>query len=269
MEDLKPKYLFDNLNLLAEFKNDISTAIITDIDGTISEITNNPKKALITPSMRNKLIKLKERFNLLAVISGRSLKDARSMVGIEDILYVGNHGLEYFSDGEYFVAPDVENYLSSINKTASKINKDLCAIEGLLFEDKGICYSIHYRKCDGSEIIRNKILDSIEKVPESKKLQINEGRKIVELKPPVGYDKGVIIHEIVDKYNLKKIIYLGDDITDLDAFKELKKLENQKKIKSASIIVLSNEIPIYVKNGAQFFVCDVKEVLKFFRWLLD
>lgn len=269
MEDLIPKYLFDNLDSFIEFKNDISTAILTDIDGTISEIVDTPQKALINPSMRNELLRLKNKFSLLAVISGRSLKDAQSMLGIEDILYVGNHGLEYFFDGEYHLVKEVETYLSPIQTTANNLNRDLSDIKGLLFEDKGICYSIHYRECNDKEIVRKKILNSIEKVPESKNLQISEGRKIIELKPPVGYDKGTIIHEIIDKYNLKKIIYLGDDITDLDAFEKLRNLETQGKIRSASIVVLSNEIPSYVKNSAQFFVCNVNEVLKFFRWLLD
>jgi trehalose 6-phosphate phosphatase len=262
------KYLFDNLESLNDFKNDKSTAIILDIDGTISEIAPTPKEAVVSTLMRSELIKLKERFDLLAIISGRSVNDAMSMVGIEDILYVGNHGLEYFFDGQYSVAEEVEKYLSQIKQSADQLNIELGDIEGILFEDKGICYSIHYRQCNDGELVRRKILKSLKNGSESKTLQISEGRKLVEIRPPLGFDKGVILNRIIEKYDLNKIIYLGDDITDVDAFKKLSELENKGKIRSASVLVFSNEIPSYVKNSTSFFVGSVNEVLKFFRWLL-
>jgi trehalose 6-phosphate phosphatase len=264
-----PKYLFDNLKLFNDFKNDINTAIIVDIDGTISEIAPTPQEAVVSPAMRKELIKLREKFALLAVISGRSLKDAQAMVGVEEILYVGNHGLEYYFDGQYHVAEEVEKYLHQIKQTGHQLNIDLDDIEGILFEDKSICYSIHYRQCNEGEVVRRKILNSIKNRPASKNLQIKEGRKVIELKPPVNYDKGVIIGKIIEDHNLKKIIYLGDDITDVDAFQKLSELENTIHILTGSIVVRSNEIPSYVKNSASFFVCSVNEVLKFFRWLSD
>ncbi|MDO8870878.1 MAG: trehalose-phosphatase [Methanobacteriaceae archaeon] len=263
------KYLFDNLKMINDFKNDKSTAIILDIDGTISEIAPTPQEAVVNSAMHAELIKLKEKFDLLAIISGRSVNDARAMVGIEDILYVGNHGLEYFFDGQYSVAEEVEKYLHQIEQSADQLNIELGDIEGILFEDKGICYSIHYRQCNDGEVVRKKILNSLKNGPESKNLQISEGRKLVEIKPPLGFDKGVILHRIIEKHDLNKVIYLGDDITDLDAFKKLSELENEGKIRSASILVFSNEIPSYVKNSTSFFVDSVNEVLNFFRWLLD
>jgi trehalose 6-phosphate phosphatase len=262
------KYLFDNLKCLSEFKNDKSTAIITDIDGTISEIAPAPEKALVTDSMKKELIKLKEKFGLLVIISGRSVYSAYKMVGVEGILYVGNHGLEYLFEGEYSVAEGVEKYLPALKQITGELKEELSDIPGILLEDKGICSSIHYRQCDEPEIARANIINSIKKCAESKNLQVAEGRKLVELKPPLGYDKGFIIHKIIEENDLKKIIYLGDDITDVDAFQKLKDLKNANEIQSATILVLSLEIPKYIKNSASFFVHDVREVLKFFRWLL-
>ena len=77
------RYLFDNLEDLKIFKNDPKTAIVTDIDGTISEIAPTPEKALVTKAMQNMLVKLKEKFSMVAVISGRSALNAREMVGVE------------------------------------------------------------------------------------------------------------------------------------------------------------------------------------------
>ena len=264
------KYLFNNLKYLQTFKNDNSTAIITDIDGTISEIAPTPDEAVVTNSMKNELFKLKDKFSLVAVISGRSAINAREMVGVDGLLYVGNHGLEFLKDGKLFMDPDVEEYLPKIKKTGKKLREgDLSRITGLLFEDKEICFSIHYRLCDPSENVREKILNILEEDPECENLKISEGRCLVELKPPVGCDKGTILSKIIDQYNLEKVIYIGDDVTDDDAFKLLKNLEVQNKIVNARVLVISSEIPPYVKKDSSFFVNGVEEVCKFFKWLLD
>ena len=88
------KYLFDYLEEFYEFKNDNTSAILTDVDGTISEIAATPEKAVVTPSMKKELSKLKEKFQMVTVISGRSVQNAKAMVGVDGILYVGNHGME-------------------------------------------------------------------------------------------------------------------------------------------------------------------------------
>ncbi len=263
------KYLFENLELISEFKNDKNTAIITDIDGTISEIVPTPGEAVVNADMKQAIVKLKEKFKLVGVISGRSVYKAQEMVGVDGILYVGNHGMEYIFDGEYFLVPEVKEYLSQIKQCGGQLNEELCHIPGILFEDKGICHSIHYRQCNNPEMVRSKIIKSIQNSPHSKNLQISEGRKLVELKPPSSYDKGTIINKIIEEYDLKKIIYLGDDITDVDAFKRLNELEKDQIIRSVSVLVISKEIPTHIKNSASFFLLNIKEVLRLFRWLLD
>ncbi len=264
------EYLFKNLEYLEKFKNDPSTAIVTDIDGTISKIAPTPEEAVVTNSMRKEILKLNKKFQLVAVISGRTVLNAREMVGVEGLLYVGNHGLEYLKDDNLSMYPEVEKYLPLIQKTVQKLkNGDLSHINGLIFEDKGICYSIHYRLSNDSENAREKILNTLRNDPQCNKLKISEGRQLVELKPPVSCDKGTMLNNIIEKYNLQKIVYLGDDITDLDAFNKLKKLDKEGKIKGTSILVLSSEIPSYIKKDSSFFVNGVDDVLKFFRWLLN
>lgn len=263
------KYLFENLELINEFKNDKNTAIITDIDGTISEIALTPGEAIVKADMKQAIVNLKEKFKLVGVISGRSVLNAQEMLGIEGILYVGNHGMEYIFEGEYFIVPEVKEYLSQIKQCCGQLNEELSNIPGILFEDKGICHSIHYRQCNNPEMVRSQIIKSIKNSSNSKNLQISEGRKLVELKPPSSYDKGTIINKIIEDYDLNKIIYLGDDITDVDAFRRLNELQNDQIIRSASVMVISKEIPTYIKNSASFFVLNIKEVLKLFRWLLD
>lgn len=264
------RYLFKNLEYLKTFKKDPSTAIVTDIDGTISEIAPTPDEAIVTTFMKEELVKLKEKFKMLAVISGRSAQNAKQMVGVEGLLYVGNHGMEYLKDGNLNMNPEVTKYLSEIKRAGKKLEKgDLSSVNGLIFEDKGICYSIHYRQTKPSENARKKILNKIYDDPDCQQLEVSEGRQLIELKPPITCDKGSILQNIIEEYELGKIIYLGDDITDLDAFRKLKEMETQGKIKAVSILVLSNEIPDYVKRNSSYYINGVNDVIKFFQWLLN
>ena len=263
------KYLFDYLEDFYEFKNDSTSTILTDIDGTISEIAATPEEAVVTPSMKMELSKLREKFQMVGVISGRSVQNAKTMVGVDGIFYVGNHGMEYLKDGEIFIDPEALKYLADIKKNAEKLkNSELSKIKGLMFEDKGICISIHYRKCELQGTIHKRIMDVINDSIDTSELKLTEGRKLVELKPPISRDKGFIVEKIIEKYDLKRVIYLGDDVTDFDAFTKLKELEKKGKIRTASILVLSSEIPDYVKNSSLYYGKSVDEVQRFFKWLL-
>lgn len=260
------EYLFDHLDAFERFK-DSKTGIITDIDGTISEIAPTPDEAVITPIMRDSLKKLTDKFKLVAVLSGRSVEDARRMVGVDGLLYVGNHGLEYLKDGEKYIEPEVEKYLPAIKKVTKDIQSgELRKVDGIIFEEKGVCFSIHYRLCEDPEKAKKMVLDTLENTRKSTDLKIREGRKVVEIRPPIGHDKGTILQKLVTENQLEKVIYLGDDITDADAFYKLKELKNEG-LDGESIVVVSREVPDYVKENASFFVESVDEVGEFFNWL--
>ncbi|MDD3985920.1 MAG: trehalose-phosphatase [Methanobacterium sp.] len=266
---MNPIYVFDELEELAKYKKDHKTSILIDIDGTISEISPTPEKAVVTSSMRKQLIKLKKKYQMVAVISGRSVKDAMTMVGVDGLLYIGNHGMEYFNNGKITIDSEAQKYLDPIKNISKKLkNSELSQIKGLIFEDKGICFSIHYRECESQKNAHQKILEIINKYIDKNKLKIMEGRKIVEIKPLLSKDKGFIVEKIIKDNHLHSVMYLGDDITDFDAFTKLQELE-KNNIQTASILVLSNEIPDYVKNSSLFYVKNVDDVLKFFKWLTN
>ena len=280
------KYIFSHLEEFEKFKEDSKTAIITDVDGTISRIAPKPDEAVVTTEMKNILTLLANKFKLVAVVSGRSVEDVKKLVGLDNVLYVGNHGLEYLRDGKIQFEPEVERYIPIVKKAARTLQEDKsCSMEGVLLEDKGVCFCVHYRMCSEPEKTRKKLLKSIESAVKTakeeglEKLSIKEGRKVLEIKPPAGYDKGTILEKIVLKNHVEKVLYLGDDITDNDAFCKIKELrdvdgksvlkEREKGFDGESILVLSGEIPYYMKKNASFFVKNVDEVQKFFEWLAE
>ena len=266
-----PKYLFDHLSEFEDFRKDEKTAVITDIDGTISKIVLDPYEATISQIMRATLKKLVNKFQLVGIITGRNVRNAEEMLEVEGLLYIGSHGLEYLKDDEIYIEPEVEEYLPLIQKVAQNIQteEELCNIKNILFQEKGLCFTVHYRKCEDPEGTRRKILDAINELEGLEKFKITEGRKVVEIRPKIGHDKGTILEKLLFENALEKIIYLGDDVTDVDAFNKLKELKEESKVNGAGIVVVSEEVPDYVKENASFYVNGVEEVQRFFNWLLE
>ena len=266
-----PKYLFDHLSEFEDFRKDEKTAVITDIDGTISKIVLDPYEATISQIMRATLKKLVNKFQLVGIITGRNVRNAEEMLEVEGLLYIGSHGLEYLKDDEIYIEPEVEEYLPLIQKVAQNIQteEELCNIKNILFQEKGLCFTVHYRKCEDPEGTRRKILDAINELEGLEKFKITEGRKVVEIRPKIGHDKGTILEKLLFENALEKIIYLGDDVTDVDAFNKLKELKEESKVNGVGIVVVSEEVPDYVKENASFYVNGVEEVQRFFNWLLE
>ena len=73
----------------------------------------------------------------------------KAMVGVDGIVYIGNHGMEYIIGNELFIDAEALKYLENIKRSVEKLeNGELSKIDGLMFEDKGVCIAIHYRQCE-------------------------------------------------------------------------------------------------------------------------
>ena len=261
------KYLFKHLYELESFKEDFNSAIITDIDGTISEIVPTPSQAVIKPEIKDTMEKIAEKYKYAGVMTGRSINNALEMLESKKLIYIGNHGLEQYKNGKIIVDAEVGKYIPIIKKLAEDIKKRLGEYKCILFQNKELSFTVHYRLCENSDEIRKEALKVIKDLKESKSLKIAEGRKVIEIRPPIGHDKGTILQKFISENNIKKIIYLGDDITDSDAFKKLKELKDKKSVESFTIVVISKETPNFVKESADFYVNNVDEVYKFLIWL--
>lgn len=263
------RHLFDYIDELNKFKNDPDTAIITDIDGTISEIAPTPVEAVVKPEINDIIEKIADKFKFTGVMTGRSINNAMEMVGSKKIIYIGNHGLEQYKNGKISIQPGVKQYIPVMKKLAKEIQKKLRDHECILFQDKELSFTVHYRLCKTSDEIRRKALEIIHGINGSENLKITEGRKVIEIRPPIGHDKGTVLQKFISDNDIKKIVYLGDDVTDADAFNKLNELKMEGKTETASIMVDSKETPDYVKKSADFYVKSVDEVYNFFKWLLE
>ena len=261
-------YLFDHLDSVGEVLALSPLGLITDIDGTISEIAPYPEEARVSLVCRDSLATLAEQLELVAVVSGRPAWQAREMVGVEGIAYVGNHGLERWAEGTTEFVTGAEGYLDKVAQALRELKK-LLTLDGIAFEDKGLALSVHYRQCLDREGARRYILEKISTAAIAKEFSIIEGRMVVELRPPLKVNKGDAALALVERHHLRGGIYLGDDLSDVDAFAAIHNRSKSSSFKGLAFGIVDEETSPLVEKEADFTLHGVADVERFLKWLAE
>jgi len=256
----------DERNLLAAWNKDPgSSAILTDIDGTLAPIVSTPDMAEVPAELKKVLRRLSEEYLLVAGISGRKTEDALGLIGLEDIVYFGNHGFEILRGGEVEVIPEALPYLEKVQELEQRARDELGPL-GAFIEEKGITASIHYRNV--SPEIGERCVEFVKAEGERLGLRITVGRGVVEARPPIRADKGTAVRRLVEEYGPKRAMFLGDDTTDLDAFRELERLREEGVLEEILRIgVRSDEGPPEIISEADIAVEGVDGVGEVLRAL--
>jgi alpha,alpha-trehalase len=212
---------FERISRRAEGKR---LAVFLDYDGTLTPIVETPDRAVMHEEMREAVIEL-SRHCPLGIISGRDLRDVRDKVRIDSIVYAGSHGFDISGPKGLEIENTVgEEFLPVLDRTEKELNRNLGSIPGLLVERKKFAVAIHYRLVDPVKV------EGIERVvdevagghPELRKAY---GKKIFELQPQMDWHKGKALLSLLRALKLEEEevlpFYLGDDVTDEDAFRAL------------------------------------------------
>ena len=200
--------------------------VASDFDGTLSPIVANPAGAELhsgAPEVLRDLGSLFPRIRL-AILSGRALDDLALRLGTaaHNSILAGNHGLEIREQGLDWIHPDVNAGRPYLDAIAVQLRGIVGAIHGLEIEDKGASITLHYRRMDESCFPRLvSLIGSAEVPPE---IRIHEGKKVFEFRPKIPWNKGFALREISRHLDVpdNAIVFLGDDLTDEDAFRELR-----------------------------------------------
>ncbi len=241
--------------------------LFLDYDGTLSPIARAPDKAVMPDRTKDLLCKLSKRPNCkIAIVSGRALNDISKRVGLKNIVYVGNHGFEIKGPEIKFKVPVSSRYRRVVKEIKSRLEKNLSSFKGVLIEDKGFCLVVHYRLADENDVpaIESEFYVSTFLDEFRNNIQVRSGKMSREIRPPMLWDKGVAVLWLLDRQSSlirdKKMevlpVYIGDDVTDEDAFQALR----------------SRGLTIFVgkpKNTkARFYVKNTTEVIKFLEMVL-
>ena len=230
--------------------------VIVDIDGTISPIVAMPEQARVLPRAQAALEGLRGRLALVGVVTGRTTTDARRMVGLDGVVYIGNHGLEVLTvDGPRYV-PDVLPWLPRIDRALDTIDHAV-PVDGVIVERKGASGSVHYRLAKDHQQTRVAILEALARATEvlaqegvASGLRIEEGRMVINVLPPLTVNKGSAVTWLMREHGLERIVYVGDDLTDAHAFRALRDLRARHEALTLSIGVVGTETPESIRNLA-------------------
>ena len=233
--------------LLARLADDPGrTAILLDVDGVLAPIVDVPHEAVVPEATRTELRRLHGRYGLVACISGRSGADARRIVGLDELVYVGEHGLE--------LEPEAAAWSDRLHAFAASIDWEN-------IERKPLTITFHYRRAeDEGEAL--KMLEAVAARAHHEGLVPRFGRKVLELRPPVGAHKGTAVAYLLGERGLERALYAGDDTTDLDAFNALQGLEL-----GVRVAVASPEGPAELREAADIVVNGPAALLDLLRIL--
>jgi trehalose 6-phosphate phosphatase len=243
-------------------------ALVTDFDGTISQIASTPEGAAIHPRCLDSLAKLSRKLTLVAVVSGRQVEEVRRLVGLAGVIYIGNHGLERWEEGTKYVDPVASRYATAIRDILARA-RDQLTLPGLVFEDKGVTASIHYRNATDPETAGRQVVTFLRDLAVDSGLRLVEGRCVIELRPPVDVDKGTAMLGLLQAYEPGSVVYAGDDRTDLDAFAAIHRWAVQQNRRALAVGVMSPEAPPQLTEEADLLVGGVDGWANFLAALVE
>jgi trehalose 6-phosphate phosphatase len=215
----------------------------------------DPSDSAVPEPVRRLLDHVARTYGLVACISGRQALEARRIVGLDSIAYVGNHGLETLAPGarEVTMEPALAPLASAVGDFARSAYGPQLAALGVRVEDKDAIWAFHWRGAPDEHAARE-ALDAVAAQADREGLVPHWGRMVLEIRPPVPADKGTAVASALDGKALDHALYAGDDTTDLDAFRELRALEEAGRIGALCVGVRSAEGPEAIAREADLVV---------------
>lgn len=242
--------------------------LMTDIDGTISPLVPTPDEAAVTPRARDLLRQLAHRIDLVAAISGRPATVAARMIGVPELTYIGNHGLELWQNDHAVALPVALPYVEAIQQVLRKAQTRI-ALRGVLFEDKGVTATVHYRQTNDPAAAKQLIGAVLLPLAEEYGVRLTRGQMIWEIRPPIEANKGTAVIDLIRQNQLRGAIFIGDDRTDADAFVALRRLRGHGDCVTLNIGVDAPDTPQIVRDEADLLARGVGGVEHVLSKLLE
>ncbi len=238
-------------------------AVFLDYDGTLTPIVERPEDAKLSDEMRAVVRDLAGELTV-AVVSGRDRRDVQRLVKIDELVYAGSHGFDIRGpEGmaiEHEVGRDVGPELDEAERELHELTD---SIEGAQIERKTYSIAVHYRRvAEGDQPDVESAVDRVLERVEG--LRKSSGKKVWEVQPDLDWHKGKAVLWLCEALGVdtraSAPVYIGDDVTDEDAFREIEAGETPLGV---GIVVDETER----ETAARFRLRDVGEVRRFLEWM--
>jgi len=243
--------------------------VLLDIDGTLAPIVRHAADAHVPEATRTLLIEIAKRYRVVGCVSGRRAATARQIVAIGTIAYIGNHGGEILRPGATRpdVDPNVAAWTERVRAFAARVYTGEHQRLRVRSEDKDAIAAFHWRGAPDEEAAATATKE-IARHAQDEGFAIHWGRKVLEVRPPVDLDKGLGVAAllrspatVVGEPAVVAALYVGDDTTDLDAFRGLRSLVQAGTLQSTvCVAVSSDEAPPELAREADLTVDGIDGV---------
>jgi trehalose 6-phosphate phosphatase len=232
------------------------SAVLLDVDGVLAPIVEQPDDAHMPETTRRPLIEVAKRYGIVACVSGRRASDARRIVSLGSIAYLGSHGSEILRAGT--IAPELDAELQGwterVRAFADQAFDESLQRLRVRLEDKEAIAALHWRGVPDEDDAQQAVA-RVARDAEDAGFVTHWGRKVLEIRPPVRIDKGAGIVRLLHDTELAAAVYVGDDLTDVDAFRGLDELAATGRIGVAvKVGVRSDEGPPQLEQEADHMV---------------
>lgn len=251
------QHLFSQWTQISRKLKNKRVGVFLDYDGTLTKIAKKPQQAHLPQGTKNILQKLvaKPRCQVV-LVSGRSLQNLKKLVGIDGIIYAGNHGLEFGDLRTVFTIPLSACYKTKLREIKKELSAKLSSVTGVIIEDKKFSLSLHYRLVSKKDVpvVKNTFYNIITEIQGHDDFTILAGKQVLEVTPSIMWNKGNIVLLILMLFRVlfrgSQIVpcYIGDDVTDENAFVAL-------KTQGITVFVGASK-----KTQANYYLNDVREV---------
>jgi len=236
-------------------------ALFLDYDGTLVPLAARSEEARLPEAARQTLLQAARLPNLdTVIVSGRSLEDVKHMVDVPGLTYVGNHGFEIEGPGLSFRHQQAERSRAALEAAADALAA--LGARGARVERKGPTVAYHVRDVAAPD--REATVRAAEALLRRHRLRVTLGKLVIEGRPPVDWHKGrAVLHVLVSRHGADwparvRALYIGDDLTDEDAFRSLRGIGRSIRVASA---------PPATVTAADFRLPDPDAVIQLLRWL--
>jgi trehalose 6-phosphate phosphatase len=222
-----------------------SAALVLDYDGTLSPIVEDPAAAVPLASVPDLLARLRDRFGMVAVVSGRPVEFLEPLVP-EGLVLAGLYGLELVIDGERRDHPQAGNWREVVDDVAGRA--EARGPQGVTVERKDLSITLHYRTAPEAE---RAVAEYAAEEAHRSGLVARPARMSWELHPPIDIDKGTAVLELAESY--QAVAFAGDDVGDLPGFDALDELD-RRNVVTLRLAVDSPEAPLELLERADVVV---------------
>lgn len=206
-----------------------------DIDGTLCDIVPHPGDAAVPEAVRSTVQRLVDTVGVhVALVTGRSVHDARRMVPLRGVHIHGNHGIEVArATGETEIAVEWQAEAAAIGAAAHDIAETVDAYPGALLEHKDYSLSVHFRHVAPARV--ESLINGVKAIAAFHGVAVEAGKSVLNILPKASVNKGTaamrLVHEVFGGGADGAILFVGDDITDEHAFRALSSLPHAVTIK--------------------------------------